>query len=50
LKSLVYRMDGLAASPLVVAAMAVALATIVACWIPAHRASRVDPIITLRAE
>ncbi len=27
-----------------------ALVTAVACWLPAQRAARVDPIITLRAE
>ncbi|HEY3662300.1 MAG TPA: ABC transporter permease [Chthoniobacterales bacterium] len=41
-----------ATDPLIFFAGSVLLgcATVVACWIPAHRASRVDPIITLRAE
>ncbi|MDQ3135783.1 MAG: FtsX-like permease family protein, partial [Acidobacteriota bacterium] len=38
--------------PLTYAGVALLLAGVaaVACWIPAHRASRVDPMITLRAE
>jgi putative ABC transport system permease protein len=33
-----------------VVSILLAVAAILACWIPAHRASRVDPMITLRAE
>ena len=41
-----------AADPLVYVAVSLVLggAAILACWIPARRAARVDPIITLRAE
>jgi len=38
--------------PLIYAAVTVVLiaAAVVACWLPARRASRVNPMITLRAE
>ena len=38
--------------PVIYAAVSILLAaaTILACWIPARRASRIDPIVTLRAE
>ena len=41
-----------ATDPLVFLAVSLLLgcATVIACWIPAVRASRVDPIVTLRAE
>lgn len=50
LKSLVYRMDGLSAPPLVLATVAVGLAAITACWLPARRAAQLDPLEALRAD
>ena len=36
--------------PFLAAALVLTLATTLACWFPARRASRVDPIIALRSE
>jgi hypothetical protein len=50
LSRMLYRVD--AADPLALAASAAILtaAVLLACWLPARRATRVDPIIALRAE
>lgn len=50
LKSVVYGMDRLTAPPLLLATVAVGLAAIAACWIPARRAARLDPLEALRAD
>jgi predicted permease len=50
LKTLVYKMDGLTAPPLLLAAAAVGFAAALACWLPAHRAAQLDPTEALRAD
>jgi len=50
LKSLVYRMEGLTAPPLLLATVAVGFAAMVACWLPAMRAARLDPLEALRSD
>ncbi len=49
LKSLIYDLNGIALLPLILAVVVVGIAAIVACWLPARRAARLDPVDALRA-
>ncbi len=50
LKSMVYGMGSLDPTSLLAAILAVVVAALLACWLPARRAARLNPVEALRAE
>ena len=50
LKTLLYGVSAVDPMTFVVVTLLLGFVTFLACWIPAHRATRVDPMVTLRAE
>lgn len=50
IRSLVYGLESVDPWALVWAMLAIGGATLIACWLPARRASRVDPILALRTD
>jgi ABC-type antimicrobial peptide transport system permease subunit len=50
LHATVYGMGRLPLLPLLLAAGAVGLAALAACWVPAHHAARMNPLVALRSD
>lgn len=50
LKNLLYGVSATDPATFAAVAALLTLISLAACWIPAHRASRVDPIVVLREE
>jgi putative ABC transport system permease protein len=50
LQSVLYGVGGSDAPALSLALLTLAVVALIACWLPAHRATRVDPMVALRTE